>query len=873
MKKWLAWGVGALVLVLAALLAAALVFIDTPAVQAELQRRLSETLGGKVTWEALEISILPAPHGGLRQVRVEIPEKLSASVEDLNVYLRFWPLFRGSVEISSVSVVRPQVRVIPSKESASDAPVDPLALYRAVAEPAARALRDFAPDMTFKLEQAGVEVGDFALRDLRADARTGDTGIDLQLSAGSKLWQQLSIGARVEYADLSARADVALDALALDKDIPAADVRAKLRTDANSAIECDFDARLGAVATAKGKLFLPAGKPPQLAADIDGVDVAQAIAIARAKAPGLDVIESAEGRLSAKVDFTLGKPWQLGLDVVNSDAAVKLAPLPWKISAQAGRVTINPESLHVSGARGSVGASTFADVAAQVDFGKSARLSSASGNATLVLEQWFPWLQTKVPLKDITALSGRVDVALSRLALRFDDPKRIDFDATATPRTVSAALKMLPAAVSADGGLVRVSPKAARLEKVDGAMLDARTAVSGTVGIEKPAIELALADGFAGEKLARWALERGQVPARLEPKTPLRFAAQRIAWTPKGGLQADARVDFDRGPALGVALALQPEVLELRRVAIKDAGSDAVASATVAGGLIQACFSGTLQGRSIAAMLRQPPPSGSGSVRGELRATIDQKQPQRTLAEGKLVVEALDLTWLAGRKVVIERADMTAEPAGMRIIEARFGVEDQFFDVRGESKRTDAGPVVEGRIESAGVMLDRLLPPVDPNAPKKEASPIWPLPVTGKIELDTGFVQYKEYRIEPFAGILTLEHERARLEVQQARMCGVSFPMEVEAHPEETIAEAHIQMKNEPLERTVQCLTGGGVQLTGNADLTAELRVQGRRPHLLRSLTGTAQTVVRDGRVQKFAFLGNILSYRGLAGLDRKSVV
>src|SRR5574341_1082336 len=192
MKKWLAWGVGAVVLALAALVAAALALVDTPAVQAELQRRLSEALHGKVTWEALEISLFP-PHGELRRVRVEVPEKLTASAEDVNVYLRLWPLLRGSVEISSASVTRPSVRITPSKESGSEAPLDVLALYRAVAEPAARTLQDYAPDMTFKLEQASVEVGDFELRELRANARSDDKGIDFQLAAASKLWQRLSI--------------------------------------------------------------------------------------------------------------------------------------------------------------------------------------------------------------------------------------------------------------------------------------------------------------------------------------------------------------------------------------------------------------------------------------------------------------------------------------------------------------------------------------------------------------------------------------------------------------------------------------------------------------------------------------------------------
>jgi AsmA-like protein len=870
MKRRLAWAAGTLVVAVAALVALFFALIDTPAVQAELQQRLSRALQGQVTWEALDLALLPAPHGELRRVRFEIPGKISAAAEDVNVYLRLWPLLRGSPEISSVTVRRPQVRITPSKDSgSSDAPPDAVALYRSAIEPVARALQDFAPDMAFKLEQASVELGaDFALRDLRASARTGAKGVDLELAAASNLWKRLSVDGRIEYADLSARADVELDLLVLDKNIPAANLRAKLRTDAKTALECDFDATVGSLAAANGKLVLPAGKPLQLAAQLNSVDVAQAIAIAKQKLGGLEVVESAEGRLSAKVDFTLESQWQLHLDVLKSDAAVKFAPLPWKLSPQTGRVTVTPAHVRVTDLKGSLGESGFEHVTARIDLGKTPRVSAASGNAILRLEQWFPWLQAKAPLEDIASLSGSVEVALSRLALRFDRPAEIDFDAVATPRKVSAALKMLPAAVTADGGAVRAGPKEITLKNVAVAMLDAHALLSGTVRLQKSAIELAVTDGSMGEKLVRWAMQRAEVPARLEPKTPLRFAAQRIAWTPKGALEADARIEFDGGPAIALALAWRPELLELRRVAIKDARSDAVLGATVAGDLVQASFSGTLHGQTIPAMLRQPLPADSGTAQGELRVTIDRKRPERTFAEGKLRIEALDLSWLAGKKAVIERAEIVSERTGVRIPGARFGVEDQFFELRGEGKRTDQGPVIDARIESAGVMLDRLLPPADPNAPKKKASPIWPLPVSGRVEVSTGFVQYKEHRIEPFAGVLSLERERARLDVKEARMCGVSFPMEVEAQPENTVAAAHIRVQNEPLERTVRCLTGGGVELTGDADLTAELRVEGRRPHLVRGLTGTAHAELRQGRVKKFALLGNILSFRGLASIN-----
>ena len=70
-----------------------------------------------------------------------------------------------------------------------------------------------------------------------------------------------------------------------------------------------------------------------------------------------------------------------------------------------------------------------------------------------------------------------------------------------------------------------------------------------------PSVELALAEGALGEKIVQWALARGEVPARFEPRTPLRFAAKRIAWAPNAPLQADASVDFEAGPSVAVVLA------------------------------------------------------------------------------------------------------------------------------------------------------------------------------------------------------------------------------------------------------------------------------------------------------------------------------
>jgi len=891
--KRLAYLAGALLVLAITAVLVAPSLIDSAAARAEIQRRLSQALQGQIDWQALDLALFPVPRGELRQVRVEIPGKLSAAADEVNVYLALWPLLRGSPEVSSVSVLRPRLRV--ARTGKSDEPLD----YRTTMEAAARALREYAPDMALRIEQATVELPDgFVLREVNARGRTGSKGVDVELDAASDWWKRVNAKARMEYADLSARATAELTDLELARLALPVAVEGKVSLKASASLEKTWQAllevtrtdaaikvdalpwkiepRTGRVTVTPERIVVAGvdgalGKSSfsGLAAELDGKRILSGSG--RATVPleqwlpwlELEEITSASGSADVQLErlaLSFERPKEVDFEALvtprNLNATLKSLPVPLSVNSGSVRATRTRYALH--GVAGTLGASSFSGVAAHID---PKGISSASGRASVALAEWLPLLKRE----EIISVSGAAEVALNRLALRFDRPAQADYDAVVTPRKVSAELKMLPAPVAVDGGSVSVVAGQARLDKVAANLLDANVVVSGSVG---KTIELALSNGVAGEKLVRWALERAQVPPRFAPKTPLRFAAQRIGWQPDGALEADARVDFEGGPALGVALAWRPELLELRRVTIKDARSDAAFTATVAGDLIQASFSGTLAGHSIPAMLRQPLPAGSGVAQGELRATIDRRSPERTLAEGKLRITALDLSWLAGRKVLIERADIVSDRAATRVSGARFGWEEQYFELSGEGRRTAQGPVIDARIESAGVDVLRLLPPPAKSEPRTKPSAIWPLPLSGRIEMSTAFAQYKAYRIEPLAGVLTLEPERARLEVKQARMCGVSFPMEIEARPDDNSAAVHVAMKDEPLERAVRCLTGGNLELSGSADLTAELRTQGRRPHLLRDLTGTAQAEVRDGRVKKFALIGNLLAFRGIASLE-----
>ncbi|HEY2338327.1 MAG TPA: AsmA-like C-terminal region-containing protein [Burkholderiales bacterium] len=747
-----------------ALVAVGVRLVDTPAARAVIQSRLAAALGGQIAWEGLELRLLPAPHGELRRVRIEIPGALAVRADQVDVYLRLWPLLRGQPEIASLSLARPEIRIDAVGGAKQGEAPDPLAVYRQVMAATAHALQTFAPDTAVRVEAASIVLAAPALelRELDVKARTGHDGVELEIAAASNLWKRARVEAHVGYADLSARALVTVEELAL----------------------------------------------PQL---------------------------------------------------------------PWKLSVKQAELALAGEELTLSGGQGALGESTFAGLEARLALGAPLRLTAASGRASVALGQWFPWLRERLPLDALDAVSGRVEVTLKRMTLPFDRPAAVDFEVLVAPREVSATLKALPGPISATGGTVGVERSRVRLDRLAVGLLDAKAEVSGAYALGEGSVEAAIGQGAAGERLVRWALERAGAPAGVEPKTPLRFTARRIAWRPGGPLELDAQFNVADGPQLAVRLASRDGDLDLQRLAVKDAMSDATITARVSEKLLQGSFSGRLQGRSVAALLRQALPSDSGTARGDLRVTVDRARPERTQAEGRLSIEDLDLTWVLAKRVRIHAAEITAESTGLRVAKARFDWEEQPFDLRAEVWRTAAGPNIDARLESPGVVIDKLLPPEKPGEkPPAPGGPskLWPLPLTGTVELRAAFLQYQERRVEPFEGRLSLERERARLQLTDAKMCGVSLPLVYEATPKTFAVSGKPSVRGQQLEGMARCLTGGNLDISGTADLTADLRTQGKsQQELLRNLSGSVQADVRDGRVKKFALVGNILSLRDIVSM------
>jgi hypothetical protein len=516
-------------------------------------------------------------------------------------------------------------------------------------------------------------------------------------------------------------------------------------------------------------------------------------------------------------------------------------------------------------------------LSARIEFDNLAGSASLEA-AGLKPQVWLDRYLAKSPVSVV------VPAANLRAQIRTDGKISFDGKVDARAETVeilhSGERVRLPGPVNLAGVSVTVSRKGVKVDRAALSMLDADALASATITYGKELrVEGAVSEAKVGEKFLAWIWPIADLPPHLALKAPIRVAARRIAWSPKQALDLEATAGFDTGPGVSIDLNWVPGALNIRRAALKDGRSDAAIALRIKGRAVEGSFSGSLGSTSIESML-QTAKLPSGSASGDLRFAFDRDKPGRGTAQGNLKGVDIDLASLLRRPVKIERVDLAADNTTLRISEASVIWAGQRAALRGEVRRGEGAPVIDAQIDSAGIVVDALLPSKDEPAAKApsaaEAPPadwdsrLWPLPVTGRIAVRSDFVKYGAREFAPLAGTLALESQRARLDLTQARLCGISLPLTLEATPKGASGSVRLSAQKQQLEKAVQCLSNEGVLITGEFDLKADLATRGKVGEFTRNLEGTVSAEVRDGTVRKFALLGNILSLRTVSDLFEK---
>lgn len=123
-KKKLYWITGSFICLLAVLLAVAIFtipkFINSERIKTKIQAQFKEGIGGETAWQQIGITLFPLPRVTISALTVSMPEHLSGSIERIDVYPDFFPLFKGVVKIKELQVISPHVTVFVADRNQQD---------------------------------------------------------------------------------------------------------------------------------------------------------------------------------------------------------------------------------------------------------------------------------------------------------------------------------------------------------------------------------------------------------------------------------------------------------------------------------------------------------------------------------------------------------------------------------------------------------------------------------------------------------------------------------------------------------------------------------------------------------------------------------
>ena len=643
------------------------------------------------------------------------------------------------------------------------------------------------------------------------------------------------------------------------------------------------------------------------------LDIAKSIAYAgllvpqRAR-PVVAQLGESSGRVQGSMTLALGNgAWRIAIDIPETDATMRMQRLPTPVRMSQGSVEIDRTAVVVRNAIVTMPAGRVQ--IADLRYGLAERALATGFAFDVDLARTLELVRRVLPEKNRSALAPIKSLTgPARGSARLDlDRKGWRVTATIAKSDAAIMLADLPAPVRVAAARIDVTPTRLRISRAAVSLLDARALVTADIDDYRlPRLRAAgnVAEASVGEESLSWILRRVQLPPGLAPSGAVSIAAPRVSWQRNGALEVAATARFAQGPELAVVLNRTPGTFEIRSATLRDGESDAMLALRSADGRIVGQFSGDIRATTAAKIFKDRS-LVVGSASGNLRFTYVAGNWRDSQADGYLRGESVNLARFTNLPITIDRIDLSAGEQTLRVNEAAVTWAGQKLALRGSWQRSVAGSprVIEAQLESPGVDVDALVAsvsarsgsreksttrnagseesnsrngPSDVAAEEKKGRPqwlTWPLPGVGRIALHTDFIRYRGHTIAPLTGTLTVEEQRARVEVSQADYCGISLPLAVEVTPAGYVASTRISAREQQLERVAQCLSRSDVLITGVSDLDVDVSTQGELADLAKNLKGTISAESREGRVMKFAVLANILSAKSVTELFKEDAL
>ena len=302
--------------------------------------------------------------------------------------------------------------------------------------------------------------------------------------------------------------------------------------------------------------------------------------------------------------------------------------------------------------------------------------------------------------------------------------------------------------------------------------------------------------------------------------------------------------------------------LDIKRLSVRDAQSDATLSLRLEEREFDLTFAGSLNSATLEALLRDEH-DVAGSIHGDFRARILMDQPARSTASGRLEAVHVALPGPGDLRLHVAHADLHAS-GGLLAIDAEGAVGDgPFLHLHGSLRPATDALIADLDVSAGRVEWVRLAPLLAPStASDGESGPAarHPLRVRGKVRINAESFTYDDYTWQPVHAVVDLSGALPSITVTQANLCRIATPGKIAPTPGGVSVHFKPAAKNQLLGEIVGCLFGRPARVTGQCSLAAQIDAAGPAANILTSARGHVQLDATKGRFYQGGVIEKVLA-------------
>ena len=210
-NKIIGWLIKSL-LVLIFLIVVVVVFtprlINLEMVKTNIKEKISNDIGGRITYRNLKLSFFPRPHVVIHRSEISIPDSFTINIQWMRIYPKILPLFRGRLEFAVVrldyadySMKLPRIKEATAKQSEKSAS------FAKMLGALTSRVRDLPklklPDVNLRIKNGRVNLVDpfgrkFKLREVQAAYIHNKNKLDFNIKCKSNLWEQIDFNGSLD---------------------------------------------------------------------------------------------------------------------------------------------------------------------------------------------------------------------------------------------------------------------------------------------------------------------------------------------------------------------------------------------------------------------------------------------------------------------------------------------------------------------------------------------------------------------------------------------------------------------------------------------------------------------------------------------------